>query len=122
MQTFLVSKIASFTKTMVISDRGEWFNVNDKRLAETIGFSDPHIDAVGYAVRNMGFIRFSQSRHPLQCVVTLHPRNFEAQSVDATTKHLAAQGSGTFTVEFLNNDNWVTETYESGEDAAFAID
>src|SRR6185312_15388873 len=100
----------------VVSDQGHWFLENDPRLRTTIGFDDPAVDAIGYAVRNMGFIKVAV-RSPSVIRVTLHPRNAVQDTVKAVADFLAARGHGEFSLEHLSEE-WRVETFSSGAAAA----
>jgi hypothetical protein len=101
----------------LVSPMGEWFSEDDQRLKGVIGLTDPALDAIGYAVRNMGFIRVSLG-NPRDVTITLHPRNSEAGAINAAALYLGTLGSGRFHVRSLGPDGWVSEILPDGPSAA----
>jgi len=101
----------------VVSDKGEWFRDNDPRLAEAVGFADPALDAIGYALRNMGFIKVTFREAGTVCIV-LHPRNTEAAAVGSVTKRIETIDVGRFEIRYLGEEGWVSETHAGALAAA----
>ena len=112
---------ATGTGSYVVSAIGQWFKESDQGLKDAIGLADPALDSIGYAVRNMGFIRVSFSNVG-DATITLHPRNAEAGAISAAAQHLRTLGSGRFHVRHLGSDGWVSEILPDGASAARKID
>jgi hypothetical protein len=111
---------AILTGSYLVSTIGEWFKESDQRLKNEIGLADPALDSIGYAVRNMGFIRLSHSDLG-DVTITLHPRNGQSGAINAVTQYLGTLGSGRFHVRHLGGDGWVSEILPDGPSAARKI-
>jgi hypothetical protein len=108
------------TGSYVVSAIGEWFKESDQRLKNVIGLADPALDSIGYAIRNMGFIRLSHS-NPHDVMITLHPRNGQSGAINSVTQYLGTLASGRFHVRHLGSDGWVSEILPDGASAAREI-
>jgi hypothetical protein len=114
-----LSTLAISAGLYVISASGEWFSQDDQRLKAEIGFSDPTVDAIGYAVRNMGFIKFSIS-DPGLVTVALHPRNAEAAAAKSVAQRLERMDGRRFEIRYFE-DQWKSEAFPTGAAAAAKI-
>src|SRR5690242_17240294 len=59
---------------LLVTPDGQWVLPDGAEFFEALGDPDPDYDAVGFAVRNLGFIRFQMFEHSM-IEVELHPRN-----------------------------------------------
>jgi hypothetical protein len=44
--------------TMLVTSDGQWLSEGGAELAAVLGDAEPDYDAAGFAIRNLGFIRF----------------------------------------------------------------
>jgi hypothetical protein len=103
----------------VVAEDGSWHLAEDPLLLARIGFSDPKIDAVGYAVRNMGFLRvFLPASGEL--AIAVHPRAAAPAAVIAVAERLAGVEDRSVRVLRLE-DRWVSQLHEDGTAAARAL-
>jgi hypothetical protein len=100
----------------VITQKGEWLRESDPRLAAEIGFADAKIDAIGFAVRNMGFVRVAFG-DPGSLTIAFHPRNAEASAVNSLVKRVEAMTVKQIELRFLTEDKWLGEIFASGPEA-----
>jgi hypothetical protein len=100
----------------VITHKGEWLREADPRLAAEIGFSDTKIDAVGFAVRNMGFVRVAFG-DPGTLTIAFHPRNAEPTAINSLLKRIEAMNVRQIDIRFLAEDKWQSEMFTSGPHA-----
>jgi hypothetical protein len=104
----------------VVSHAGEWFTEDDARLLDEIGFSDPAIDAIGYAIRNLGFVRVSFNK-PGLVAIELHPRNCDPAAIQSVAKRIQTIDLGRFEVRHLVDDGWVADVFPTGTAAVAKI-
>ena len=100
----------------VITQKGEWLRESDPRLADEIGFVDTKVDAVGFAVRNMGFVRIAFG-DPGSLTIAFHPRNAEVPAIRSLVKRIEAMTVMRIELRYLAEDKWVGEIFASGPDA-----
>ncbi len=63
--------------TMLVSSDGQWLPEGGAELAAVLDDADPDYDAAGYAVRNLGYIRFQILGNSL-VEIELHPARVDA--------------------------------------------
>src|SRR6185437_16191771 len=83
--------------TMLVTPDGKWVLPDSDDFFAALGDPAPDYDAVGFAVRNLGFIRFEA----LDRVVTeieLHPRNVERRALLAVERQLRRVATNLFRI------------------------
>jgi hypothetical protein len=100
----------------IITGKGDWLREADPRLATEIGFTDPKLDAIGFAVRNMGFVRVVFCG-PGVLTIALHPRNVEAPAANSLVNRIDGLIVKEVNLRFLSEDKWLGEVFASAEPA-----
>ncbi len=95
----------------VVSYRGEWLRETDPRLRSEIGFTDPKIDAVGYAVRNMGYVKVSFGDPAGTLTVTFHPRNVGAAAITSVVQRIEGTHPKRVDLQHLGDEGWISESF-----------
>ena len=62
--------------TMLVTPDGEWVSPDSPEFFAALGDPNPDYDAVAFAVKNLGFIKFQVIQHSI-VEIELHPRNVE---------------------------------------------
>jgi hypothetical protein len=94
----------------VISYRGEWLRETDPRLRSEIGFTDPKIDAIGYAVRNMGYVKVSFGDANV-LTVAFHPRNAGAAAIQSVAQRIEGTAPKRVDLRHIGDEGWVSESF-----------
>jgi hypothetical protein len=94
----------------VISYRGEWLREEDPQLRAEIGFTDPKIDAIGYAVRNLGYLKVSFT-DPGMLTIVFHPRNAGAAAVMSAAERIESLGPKRVDLRHLADEGWISESF-----------
>jgi hypothetical protein len=100
----------------VVSYRGEWMRDTDPRLRSEIGFTDPAVDAIGYAVRNMGYVRVSFG-DPGTIRIALHPRNAASGAVLSVVQRVESLDLAQVELRYLGDEGWISERFSNGDAA-----
>jgi hypothetical protein len=98
---------------MLVTPDGKWVLPDSDDFFAALGDPAPDYDAVGFAVRNLGFIRFEA----LDRVVTeieLHPRNVERRALLAVERKLRRVATNLFRIKYLAEE-WQSEISASLE-------
>lgn len=103
--------------TMLVTGDGRWVLPGSSEFLDALGDPDPDYDAVGFAIRNLGFVKF-QVHDRIVTEVELHPRNVSARAVAAVEKLLSEAGTNLFRIRYLTDD-WHSEIFP-GADATMA--
>lgn len=101
----------------VVSDKGAWFAETDQRLGHEIGFTDPIVGAIGYAIRNMGFVKISFGP-PDAVTITFHPRNTDANTIRSVTQGIECMDLRRFDLCYLAENGWVSESFATKAEAS----
>jgi hypothetical protein len=99
--------------TMLIAADGRWVLPDSEELLDALGDRDPDYDATGFAVRNLGFIKFQVFDH-LVTEIELHPRNVDLRALLALERRLGDAGTNLFRIKYLE-DEWHSEISASAE-------
>ena len=78
--------------TILVSPEGRWVLPGTSEFFAALGDPDPDYDAVSFAVRNLGFIKFEVIRQSI-VEIELHPRNVELPALLAVQQQLLVIGS-----------------------------
>jgi hypothetical protein len=92
---------------MLITADGQSVLANSDAFRAALGDPDPDYDAVGFAVRNLGFIKV-QVLDRVVTEIELHPRNVERPALLALEKLLGEVGTNLFRIKYLE-DEWHSE-------------
>jgi hypothetical protein len=101
--------------TMLVTPDGEWVSPNTPEFFAALGDPDPDYDAVAFAVKNLGFIKFQVIQHSI-IEIELHPRNVELPALLAVQQQLLSSDVKLFRIKHLDN-NWHSEILSSAESA-----
>jgi hypothetical protein len=92
---------------MLVTTNGQWVLPNSEEFLAALGDPEPDYDAVGFAIRNLGFVRF-QVLDRLVTEIELHPRNVTLPALLALEKLLGEVGTNLFRIKYLE-DEWHSE-------------
>lgn len=98
---------------MLVTADGRWVLPGSEEFLAALGDPDPDYDAVGFAVRNLGFVKF-QVLDRLVTEIELHPRNVQLRALLALEKLLGEVGTNLFRIRYLEDD-WRSEISASAE-------
>jgi hypothetical protein len=101
--------------TMLVTAEGRWVLPDSEEFLSALGDPDPDYDAAGFAVRNLGFIKF-QVLDRLVAEIELHPRNVGRRALLAVEAQLAKTGANLFRIRYLDSE-WRSEISPSAERA-----
>ena len=93
--------------TMLVTQDGHWVLPGSDEFLAALGDPNPDYDAVGFAVRNLGFIKF-QVLDRIVTEIELHPRNVDLRALLALEKLLGEAGTNLFRIKYLDNE-WRSE-------------
>jgi hypothetical protein len=99
--------------TMLVTAEGRWVLPDSEEFLAAVDDPDPDYDAVGFAVRNVGFVRF-QILDRVVTEIELHPRNVDLRALLAVEKLLGEVGTNLFRIKYLD-DEWRSEISSSAE-------
>jgi len=99
--------------TMLITAEGKWVLPDSEEFFAALGDPNPDYDAVGFAVRNLGFIKF-QVLDRIVTEIDLHPRNVDPRALLALEKLLDEAGTKLFRIQYLEAE-WHSEILPSAE-------
>jgi hypothetical protein len=101
--------------TMLVTPDGGWVLPDTPEFLAALGDPDPDYDAVAFAVKNLGFIKF-QMIHQSIIEIELHPRNVELAALLAVQQQLQSAGVGLFRIKYFETA-WHSEITSSAEQA-----
>ena len=99
--------------TLLVSPEAEWMLPDGAEFLEALGDPEPDYDAVAFAVRNLGFIKF-QMLHEAVVEVELHPRNVELPALLAVQEKLISSSATLFRIKYFDAA-WQSEISSSLE-------
>lgn len=99
--------------TMLVTAEGKWVLPDSDEFLAALGDLEPDYDAVGFAVRNLGFVKF-QVLDRLVTEIELHPRNVDLRAMLAVERLLFEAGTDLFRIKYLA-DEWHSEISSSAE-------
>ena len=102
--------------TMLITDDGKWVLPNSEEFFAALGDPNPDYDAIGFAIRNLGFIRF-QVLDRLVTEIELHPRNVDRRALIALERLLGEAGTNLYRIKSFDGE-WRSEISASAEHTA----
>ena len=84
--------------TILVSPEGQWVLPGTSDFFAALGDPDPDYDAVAFAVRNLGFIKFEVIRQSI-VEIELHPRNVELPALLAVQQQLLSSDLHLFRIK-----------------------
>jgi hypothetical protein len=99
--------------TILISSEGQWVLPGTSEFLAALGDPDPDYDAVSFAVRNLGFIKFEVIRQSV-VEIELHPRNVELPALLAVQQQLLSSDLRLFRIKYFDA-GWHSEISSSVE-------
>ena len=105
--------------TSILSPEGEWL-ADGAALAAAIGCRDADFDVVGFAVRNLGYLRFEIVENIL-LEIEFHPPHVSRRAIAAAQERIAISPPGIFRLRHLEQE-WRTELLMSPRQAALRLE
>src|SRR5437763_15565593 len=96
---------------MLVTPDGEWVFPNSEEFLARLGDATHDYDAISFAVKNLGFIKFQIIRQSI-IEIELHPRNVELPALLAGQQHLLQAGIKQFRVRYFGTE-WRSEVPSS---------
>ncbi|MBV8775661.1 MAG: hypothetical protein JO258_00545 [Alphaproteobacteria bacterium] len=93
--------------TMLVTADGNWVLPDSEEFLAALGDPAPDYDAVGFAVRNLGFVKF-QVLDRLVTEIELHPRNVDLRALLAVERQLGEVATNLFRIKYLDGA-WKSE-------------
>jgi hypothetical protein len=98
---------------MLITPNGQWVSPDTSEFFAALGDAEPDYDAVAFAVKNRGFIKFRVIEQSL-VEIELHPRTVELQALLAAQQQLVTTPVKLFRIKFFDTE-WRSEISASAE-------
>jgi len=99
--------------TMVVTPDGEWVSPDSPDCLAVLGDPNPDYDAVAFAVKNLGFVKFQVIQHSI-VEIELHPRNVELPALLAAQQQLLSSEVRLFRIKYFDT-SWKSEITSSAE-------
>lgn len=99
--------------TMLVTAEGKWVLPASEEFLAALGDPNPDYDAIGFAVRNLGFVKF-QVLDRIVTEIELHPRNVDVRALLAVERLLDEVGTNLFRIKYLTDD-WHSEISSSAQ-------
>lgn len=103
-------------KTLLITPAGAWISGDSPALHHAIGYPEADFDAVGFAVRNLGYIKL-ETVEDLLLDLEFHPLHVSRLAHDAAQQHLSEAHHRLVRLRYLAEE-WRTELAVNAEQAA----
>ena len=100
---------------MMVTPDGEWVFPDADEFYAALGDCDPDYDAVAFAVKNLGFIKFQLIENSI-IEVELHPRNVELPALLSVQQQILSSQVGLFRIKYFKG-TWQSEISSSPEHA-----
>jgi len=100
---------------MLVTPDGEWMDPDSDDFFAALGNRDPDYDAVTFAVKNLGFIKFSVIGRSI-VEIELHPRNTALPAVLAVQQQMQPSHLTLFRIRYFDT-TWHSEITASNEQA-----
>jgi len=99
--------------TMLVTPDGEWVSPDSPEFFAALGDPNPDYDAVAFAIKNLGFIKFQVIGRSI-VEVELHPRNVELPALLAAQQQLFTSEVKLFRIRFFDTA-WQSEISSTAE-------
>jgi hypothetical protein len=99
--------------TTLITSEGEWVSPRSPELLGALGETDPGVNRVAFAVKNLGFIKL-ETIEQLIVEIELHPRNVSLPALLAAQQFVLSSSVKLFRIKYLDA-TWhseITSSYE----------
>ena len=106
--------------TMLVTPDGDWVFPDSAEFLAALGDPDPDYDAVGFAVRNLGFIKFEIVNQTV-IEIELHPRNVEQMALFSVQKQLLSSEIKLFRIKHFTGGDWRSEISSSADHAILRL-
>jgi hypothetical protein len=100
---------------MLITADGQWVFPGSSEFLAALGDPDPDYDAEAFAVKNLGFIKFSTIERAI-VEIELHPRNVALPALLAVQQHIQSSNVNLFRIKYFDTA-WNSEITSSAEQA-----
>jgi len=97
--------------TMMVTPDGRWVFPDSDEFRAALGDADPDYDALSFAVKNLGFIKFNVIEQSM-IEIELHPRNVELPALLAVQQQLHSAHVGLFRIRYFDT-SWQSEISSS---------
>lgn len=101
--------------TMLVTPEGQWVFPNTDEFYDALGDPNPDYDAIAFAVKNLGFIRFEVIEKSI-IEIELHPRNVELPALLAVQQQLLSSDINLFRIKYFD-ETWRSEISSTAEHA-----
>jgi hypothetical protein len=99
--------------TMLVTADGEWLLPDTPEFFAALGDPDPDYDAISFAVKNLGFIKFQIFGQSV-AEIELHPCNVQLPALLAAQQQVLTSQVKLFRIKFLDKE-WHSEISSSAE-------
>jgi hypothetical protein len=99
--------------TILITPEGQWVLPDTPEFFAALGDPNPDYDAIGFAVKNLGFIKFQVIEQSI-VEIELHPRNCELAALLAVQQQLLSSDVRLFRIKYFDT-TWQSEIASSAE-------
>src|SRR5689334_5795560 len=99
--------------TKLVTPNGIWVSPRSPEFFAALGETDPGINRVAFAVKNLGFIKL-QVIKDLVIEIELHPRKLPLQALLAIQQYLLSSQVKLFRIKYLEQ-TWHSEISSSAE-------
>src|SRR5258708_39323377 len=100
--------------TLLVTPDAQWVMPDAPEFLEALGDPSPDCDAVGFAIRNLGFIKFQMLEHAM-IEIELHPRNVALPALLSIQQEIMKSDVRLFRIKFLE-DEWRSEERRVGKE------
>ncbi len=101
--------------TTLVTPDGQWVFPGSSEFLEALGDPDPDYDAEAFAVKNLGFIKFSMIERSI-VEIELHPRNAVLPALLAAQQRVQSSDVKLFRIKYFDTA-WHSEITSSAEQA-----
>jgi hypothetical protein len=101
--------------TRLVTSDGQWVLGGSARFLAALGDPDPDYDAIGFAVKNLGFIKFETLVDSI-VEIELHPRNVALPALLAAQQELLLSQVRLFRIKYFDT-SWRSEITASRDQA-----
>jgi hypothetical protein len=99
--------------TMLVTPDGKWVFPNTAEFFAVLGDPSPDYDAIAFAVKNLGFIKWQMMEQSI-IEIELHPRNVELPALLAVQQQLLASPVRLFLIKYFDT-TWQSQISSSAE-------
>jgi hypothetical protein len=102
-------------QTMLVTPDGQWVFPGSGEFLAALGDPDPDYDADAFAIKNLGFIKFSMIERAI-IEIELHPRNVALAALLAVQQQIQTSDVHLFRIKYFDTA-WHSEITSSAEQA-----